>query len=917
MKMADAENELCNSTRQKTAAQVANNRIHPSVVAAIAAVFILSALAISPNSTVEAEDEYYQIGVGTVLVPDDFNPFSMTTGISYTVLWITYDFLYTAGPDMGPYPQLAHSHSTSEDGLEWTYYIREDAYWHDGEKVTANDVDFTFNMMLRNEKDCALLGGYLRNVTSVEATDDYTVVIKTEVPKATMLSINVPILPEHLWSAVEDDGMIKKVDMWDTKYFPNGPIGSGPLILDEYSKAGDFIRLLKFEDYHMGPVNVDEVLFKIYNTEDSLVTALQTGLIDVSMGIPATHWDATIADPDIEGQDISVLNMIDFGYNCASEELRTSTDDKGQPLFPKAATNLETNNMSVRKAIAMCIDKATIVDEAILGHADMGDSMVPTATPYWHYDVPDEEEFPFDIDAAAALLDAAGYVDTDADDIRENSTSGAELSFTFYYISQTNADQLAAERISKELEKIGINAPPIGVPEGQLYTMWFGLEYDLFIWNWQPDPDPSFILSVLTTDEIPEDSNDITAWSDVYYSNPVYDQLYLDQLSETNITKRQEIIHEMQRIAYFDVPYCILYYPHDLIAYRTDTFTNYPDMTTYPGKAPDWIWFYFEIYAVGATINIAPSEVSAGMDRVAVVDQTLSFTGDATDANDPVETLTWTWTFDDGVGEYTRTGQTVDYKFEAIGMVDVTLTVSDPGGLSSSDTLVVEVIEKPADSGWLYGYVKAPSGEAVVGAIVTAGDTTQLANLTGYYTICLVADDYTVTASKSGYSNASGTVTITADEVSWLNLTMSATSGSVKGYVYNSETSDPVSGATVTVKVGDNTKTFTSTSAGYFEFLNLPAGAYTINATKNGYESNSTSVTVVAGEIATASIYLDPAEDAETGGLSTAAIAAIALVIAIAAVAAAMMLMKRGKKGPSAAEEPPLENEPLGGEGSP
>ncbi|UCE45437.1 MAG: carboxypeptidase regulatory-like domain-containing protein [Methanobacteriota archaeon] len=859
-----------------------------------------------------AQDEDIEIGVGTVLKPDGFNPFTMTTGISYTVLWITYDFLYTAGPDLEPYPQLAHSHSVSEDGLVWTYYLVEDALWHDGEPVTAHDANFTFNMMLRNEKECALLGGYLRNVTDVRALDDHTLQITTDITKSTMLSINVPILPEHYWSKVEADGMINKVDMWQEEYFPNGPIGSGPLILDAYSMSGGFIKLLKFEDYHMGPVNVDVVWFKIYNTEDGLVTGLTEGDIDVSFSVPPTHWEATLAEDDIEGQEINVLNMIDFGFNCASQELRLSETD-GARNYPKASTNYDSCNLSIRKAAAMAINKTYIMNQAVDNHADMGDSMVPTATSFWHYDVPPEEEYQFDIAAANALLDASGYNrDDDGDGIRENETSGVELNFDFYYILQTLADEVAATSIAEWLEDIGINAPAQGVPEGLLYNMWFGLEYDLFIWNWQPDPDPSFILSVLTTDEIPVDWHDITAWSDVYYSNPEYDQLYLDQLKETDRSKRQEIVYEMQQIAYLDVPYVILYYPHDLIAYRTDRFMaeSYPDMSTYPGKAPDWIWFYFEILPVGATINVPPSEVNAGSNRDCVVNQTLAFTGSATDENDPLDTLTWEWTFEYTGEESTRMGQSVEYKFENIGQVNVTLTVTDPGGLSGSDSLVVTVTPMAENSGWLVGYVKTGGGTPVVGAVVQADSieldsVLQETNLTGYYEMNLVAGDWTVTAEKTGYSNDTGEISMIADETMWLNLTLNATTGNIKGTVIDLETDEPISGAMVKVTVGDNTKQFTSTDTGYFELMNLPAGIYSISATKNGYVANSTNVTVVAGESASAVIYLEPVAEEESAGLSPAAIAAIGIVLAILAAIVAMVLMKRRRKGASALDEPP------------
>ena len=561
--------------------------------AALSLSAILVFVCLAPNHCTAESEGYSVVAIGTVKKPDDFNPFSATTALSHYVLWMTHEMLYTPGPDLSPCPQLVESYMVSGDGKEWTFNLSSDSLWHDGQPVTAHDVNFTFNMILDNPYDCAMLLPYLDNVTEVVATGEFAIRIVTDVPKATMLSTYVPILPEHLWSDVEEYGDISSVDMWDDTYFPDGPVGSGPLILDEYSATLGYIRMLKFEDYHMGPVNVDEVLFKIYNIEDSMVTALQNGDIDVAMGIPLTHWDYTLADPDIEGQSVKVLDLIDFGMNCAPEEYRNSGN------FPQASQNFETTNLSVRKAIAMAINKTEIVEEILLGHGEEGDSIVPTATPFWHYDVPEEDEYRFDIAAANELLNNSGYNrDDNGNGIRENETSGAELSFSFYYIQSRLTDQLAAQKIEAWLSQIGIDAPPQGVPEGVLYTMWLGLEYDLFIWNWQPNPDPSFILSVLTTEEIPEDYHDITAWSDVFYSNAYYDQLYVDQLREVDVVERQAIVHEMQQIAYRDCPYVVLYYPSELVAYRTDGFTDYPDMTTYPGKTPERIWFYFDLIPI-------------------------------------------------------------------------------------------------------------------------------------------------------------------------------------------------------------------------------------------------------------------------------------------------------------------------------
>jgi peptide/nickel transport system substrate-binding protein len=95
-------------------------------------------------------------------------------------------------------------------------------------------------------------------------------------------------------------------------------------------------------------------------------------------------------------------------------------------------------------------------------------------------------------------------------------------------------------------------------------------DFDLVLWGWGPDPDPDFILSVLTSDQFVDGG-----WSDSGYMNPAYDQLYLDQQAATDKAQRRQIIFKMQKIAFDDRPYIVLYYQDLLRAYRSDRFTGF------------------------------------------------------------------------------------------------------------------------------------------------------------------------------------------------------------------------------------------------------------------------------------------------------------------------------------------------------
>jgi len=746
-----------------------------------------------------AQQPYVTMTLGTVLLPDTLNPFSMTTGISYMITWFAFETLTTDDPTtLEPYPMLAASWESSPDGKVWTYHLVQNSYWHDGLQVTAEDVAFTYNLIRYNPTECAMYGSYLTNVTEVLAVDTFTVRITTEVPKATMLRLSIPILPMHLWSAVPVSSL-GKVDIWDATYFPNGPIGSGPMILKSWSKVQKEIRMLKWDRYHMGTINMDEVLFKLYTNEDSMMNALYSGYIDVAMYVPALAWDSTLAQDNIDGQAAHALDEHQLDINCASEALRNKLDPKGHIAFPKASTNLETTNLSVRQALAMSVNKTQILNEVLKNLAEEGDSIVPTATPFWHYFVPESEKFKFDLNAAKNLLESAGYSDNDGDGVRENTTSGAELSFDYYYITGQISDQLAANMMSDWWSQIGISAPAQGISESVLYQKWVNLEYDMCIWNWQPDTDPSFILSVLTSDEIPTDNGDYAAWSDTFYSNPHYDQLFIQQQTTVNATQRQAVIHEMQKIVYRDCPYIVLWYPYYLYAYRTDTFTDYPDMRAHPGMIPDEFWFYFEASLAGR-----PSNVDAGPDRTAYLGETLSFTGSATDQNDPVSTLNWTWTFEEpDKSEQTRWDQTVSYTFTKLGIVNVILNVTDPGGLSNSDTMVVSVVAVPANAGWVVGYVNSSAGVVIVGAEVSIGGNVRTTDSQGHYNMTVVEGTYAVNFSAPGHDNGTGNVIVVAGHESWLNVTLTAKTWTLNGHVYDSSTSAALSNARISLTAGN------------------------------------------------------------------------------------------------------------------
>lgn len=828
--------------------------------------------------------------VGVTQSVDSLNPFTGYLSMSYQVYVLMYEMLVGVDEDLNPTPQIAESWETSPDGLVWTYHIRHGMLWHDNVSVTAEDVNWTYQLIMNDPVAGALSADYLRNVTECKALDDYTLRITTEVPKATMLSIIIPIVPKHLWMNIPSN-KITSADVFDTAYFPDGPIGSGPWRLVDYA-TDDFVKFQKFPYYYGRSINFDELIYKIFLSPQAMLNALYAGSIDMASAVPADSWQTTLDKPNIDGQAVREVVLGELGLNVCPPSLRVGG----------ASNNYELLNLSVRQAMTMAINTTQIVEDVFYGLAEPGDVLIPPASIRWHYNLTEAERYKFDIAAANALLESSGYRDTDADTVRENVTSGKELTFGFYYIVDNIEDEAAAYMIEAWMDQIGIHAAPNGVSESTLTTMWIGMKYDMYIWGWGGDADPSFMLSVMTTGQIPQSHNDWAAWSDCFYSNPYYDNLFIQQQNAVNIADRQQIINEMQRIVYRDSPYIILEYAFGTYAYRTDRFTNWPNMIAHPGMTPmtgltGAPYLFYEIVPISG--NLPPQNVDAGQNTNVALNETRSFTGYAEDEN--MATLNWTWEFSKPLGGTdVLYGRTVSYKFTQLGTYTVTLTVTDDGMLQGQDQIFVtsQVI---SNAGWLAGFVKDSNGTPISAATVTAVLTSATTDSSGYYNMTLSAGTYEVTADAAGFQAASQSAIVTANLTTKLNFTLISSSGSLKGHVYDADSGDPISGAFVTVKLGTTTRINKTNATGAYQFLMLEAGTYSVNVSKEGYDTGTATTTINVGQETVLDMSLKPVH--EEKGLSTALLMAVVGIVIVAVIAAAVLMLMKRRKG--AGQEPP------------
>jgi len=527
--------------------------------AALAGVLLLLglapvALAQTGEETAPTEDEVV-LRVGTILDLSNDNPWGVVGGYDWGVATTQYDMLLQfSDEDLSPAPGLAEGCEPNEDRTKWTCMLREGLKWSDGTPLTSEDVAFTFRFAIDNS--ISVYRSYFPFNPTFETPDDRTLVWKTEQPTfAPDLPPWVYIVPEHVWK--EYDGADKK----EIKSAPNTPsVASGPFTLTEWERGQGWT--MERNPYFWGPEPVvDRIEFRVFDNQEAMVQALKNGEIDIADALQPSVFRTLEGEEDIATQKVISDWWLNLAFNFGGQ----SKDADPHPAL---------HDRTVRKAIAMAIDKQEIVDKVYLGLANPGDTIVREASTYWHLDIPADQEYPYDPDAANAMLDEAGYLDTDGDGVREDPESGRPFELLMPASDETTGAVEAGQLIVGYLDAIGMQVELQPSSDGKMDDYWGSGDFDMYIWYWSGDPDPNYQLWVFA-------SGQCGSWSDGCYSNPDYDDLYYAQTSIFDREERREVVFEAQEFIYRDLPGVVLAYPSWLEAYRTDRFTGW---TPVPGE---------------------------------------------------------------------------------------------------------------------------------------------------------------------------------------------------------------------------------------------------------------------------------------------------------------------------------------------
>ncbi|MGI5984800.1 MAG: ABC transporter substrate-binding protein [Oscillospiraceae bacterium] len=320
--------------------------------------------------------------------------------------------------DMSFEKDLATEYSVSDDGLVWTFKIRSDVKFTDGETLTASDVAFTFNTAKKSQSSLDLTF-----MDKAEATSDDEVVFTLNRPTSTFLNTiaSTGIVPEHAYG--EDYG--------------TNPIGSGPFVFVQWNK-GEQLMLKANEDYYGKVPQIKDVTL-VFMQEDAAFAAAKSGQVDVAL------TSATLATAEIDGYYLKAV---------------TSLDNRGMtlPVGPNEGKKTEsgyiygnnvTCNLEIRQALAYGIDRERIAEEALNGFADPAYSE-NDGMPWNNPDV----KIDTDVEYAKKLLADKGWKDSDGDGIVEKD--GLKAEFTCIYPSGDSFRQAVAMAAAAQAKEIGI-----------------------------------------------------------------------------------------------------------------------------------------------------------------------------------------------------------------------------------------------------------------------------------------------------------------------------------------------------------------------------------------------------------------------------------------------------------------------------
>lgn len=484
---------------------------------------------------------------------DSLNPFIGVLADAMNIHRTQYEPMVAWGAeDNSETAAIAESWEANEDGSEWTFQLAEGDKWSDGEDINAEDVVFTYRSMLDNDALQTAYGAYLSGVESVEAVDEETVKIVMEEPQASNPGADIPIVPEHIWSAIDEPAD-----------HPNDSdvVGSGPFTVESAETTGGLVMKAN-PNYRHGAPAIGTINWATFRNTDAGVQALRSGEVDLISGVTAAQYETLQNESNIEALAAEGRGFRGLQINPGA------TDINGEPM---GDGNEALKDVKVRQAIVHALDRDTLNERVLSGYGTVGTGLIPPQYPKTFVEPGTEGLLEFDLDRAKELLDEAGYTEG-PDGVRQDA-DGNPLELRLESYDHASAQQ-TLDFIASWLDEIGVSTTTSINSMAQYNDDTVMGTYDLYVSGWTVRPDADYLFAMNTCDSRPNaDGSGATSLANT--CNEEFDELYAQQTVETDPEARAELLKQMQLVAEQDAVFPVFFYPQVFQAYRSDRFDNF------------------------------------------------------------------------------------------------------------------------------------------------------------------------------------------------------------------------------------------------------------------------------------------------------------------------------------------------------
>ena len=475
------------------------------------------------------EGGLFVLGIGSD--PSIVNPLYANDRVSLTLTHILYDNVYNVKKGEIIYDGLAESITPSDDNLTYTLKLKENLKWHDGEAITADDLIYTYDVVLDEKQQTKGHSDLMNNDKPIayKKLDDLTVEFKLEKPDATFIQglAGIVPVPKHIFEGETDLAKSEK---------NKNPIGSGPFKFKE-QKTGELYQVERFDDYHGDVAKLDGIAFKVIPDANAQNLALENGEISASY---------------VKSQNVDKFKDND------KFDLYTFSEGMVDTIFFKVS-NPKMQDKNLRQAISYAIDKNKLIQGAYNGE----EYATPAYSPFsleTQFVTDDVEKYDYNVEKAKELVK----------DVKKE-----DLNLRLMYTSGSPATEKEALLIQEMLKEIGVNLELLPMERATFIEKLLdpkNQDFEMAINGYVMGDNPDSYGYLFKTGSAENFSG---------YSNEEIDKLFAEGKTEMDEAKRSEIYKKIQQILVDDAVQYSLVNTKSIIAANSE-FGNIEEATPAP-----------------------------------------------------------------------------------------------------------------------------------------------------------------------------------------------------------------------------------------------------------------------------------------------------------------------------------------------